>query len=183
MINQGRTGLLTLCSRTFHLQISTPTSSSYTMTQPPDGTVAPHMRQSCDPCHKQKLRCTRAGESHTGTCDRCHCRRTQCVYSSTLPKGRPGKYRPVDDRAKTDIDPANSGPTDTWPPVPTAPISPELHPQPETAGALGNVDSSTRLSINADMNVYQRLGNDPPTLTNNFFHGTQPRSHGLGSNP
>ncbi|KAK4146868.1 uncharacterized protein C8A04DRAFT_25447 [Dichotomopilus funicola] len=55
-------------------------------------TNTPAMRQSCDRCHRQKLRCTRGGTSNTGACDRCLRRRTQCVYSSSLPKGRPSIY-------------------------------------------------------------------------------------------
>ena len=59
----------------------------------------PLMRQSCDRCHKQKLRCTRAGNNNnnTGACDRCSRKHAQCVFSSSLPKGRPSMYRSVDE--------------------------------------------------------------------------------------
>ncbi|KAJ5103130.1 hypothetical protein N7532_003659 [Penicillium argentinense] len=57
---------------------------------PPAPSTLPH-RQSCDRCHKQKLRCIR--ESNTGVCDRCLRKRAQCVYSFSLPKGRPTMYR------------------------------------------------------------------------------------------
>lgn len=47
-------------------------------------------RQSCDRCHKQKLRCTREGSGiGGGICDRCFRRHARCVYSPRLPKGRP----------------------------------------------------------------------------------------------
>ncbi|KER00904.1 hypothetical protein AUEXF2481DRAFT_25182 [Aureobasidium subglaciale EXF-2481] len=49
-------------------------------------------RQSCDRCHKQKLRCNRSSED--GACDRCSRSKSQCVYSSCLPKGRPSSNRP-----------------------------------------------------------------------------------------
>lgn len=54
----------------------------------------PVMRQSCDRCHQQKLRCTREANKNTGTCDRCFRRRVQCVYSLSLPKGRPSIFPP-----------------------------------------------------------------------------------------
>ncbi|KKK17012.1 hypothetical protein ARAM_003404 [Aspergillus rambellii] len=64
----------------------------------PHATAAPPpMRQSCDRCHKQKVRCTRTGNNNTGACDRCLSKRAQCVYSSSLPKGRPSLYRFADD--------------------------------------------------------------------------------------
>ena len=66
------------------------------------------MRQSCDRCHKQKLRCTRTGNNgNTGACDRCFRKHVQCVFSSSLPKGRPSMY--ADD---------STGPKNTIPPPP-----------------------------------------------------------------
>ncbi|PGH21387.1 hypothetical protein AJ80_03304 [Polytolypa hystricis UAMH7299] len=53
-------------------------------------------RQSCDRCHGQKLRCTRTGNSETGACNRCLRHGAQCVYSFSLPKGRPSMYRLAD---------------------------------------------------------------------------------------
>ncbi|KAI0172763.1 hypothetical protein GGR52DRAFT_545984 [Hypoxylon sp. FL1284] len=50
-------------------------------------------RQSCDRCHGQKLRCTRLDNRKTGSCERCLRSGTPCVYSSSLPKGRPSLYR------------------------------------------------------------------------------------------
>ncbi|CAD0090156.1 unnamed protein product [Aureobasidium mustum] len=46
-------------------------------------------RQSCDRCHKQKLRCLRPADGESGACERCTRLKTQCIYSSALPKGRP----------------------------------------------------------------------------------------------
>ncbi|KAK6083268.1 hypothetical protein SCUP515_02010 [Seiridium cupressi] len=54
------------------------------------------MRQSCDRCYSQKLRCTRIGNNNTGACGRCLHRRVQCVYSFSLPKGRPSVYNLAD---------------------------------------------------------------------------------------
>ncbi|KAJ5495551.1 hypothetical protein N7539_000667 [Penicillium diatomitis] len=64
------------------------------MSQAPN---APPMRQSCDRCHQQKLRCTRDAHRNTGTCDRCLRRRVQCVYSLSLPKGRPSLPTSIDE--------------------------------------------------------------------------------------
>ncbi|KAK0728817.1 hypothetical protein B0T26DRAFT_673292 [Lasiosphaeria miniovina] len=52
----------------------------------------PPMRQSCDRCHGQKLRCERSGNSDTGACNRCIRQGSQCVYSTSLPKGRPSLF-------------------------------------------------------------------------------------------
>ena len=78
-------------------------------------TSAPLMRQSCDRCHKQKLRCTRAGNNgNTGACDRCFRKHTQCVFSSSLPKGRPSMYGSADDSTG----PKNPDLANAPPPVP-----------------------------------------------------------------
>lgn len=86
------------------------------MTPTPTSTTStPLMRQSCDRCHKQKLRCTRAGNnSNTGACDRCFRKHAQCVFSSSLPKGRPSMYRSADDSTG----PKNADLADPPPPVP-----------------------------------------------------------------
>lgn len=47
------------------------------------------LRQSCDRCHGQKLRCSRPSGSDTGACNRCLRQGAQCIYSSTLARGRP----------------------------------------------------------------------------------------------
>ncbi|KAK8016711.1 hypothetical protein PG993_014900 [Apiospora rasikravindrae] len=56
------------------------------------------MRQSCDRCHSQKLRCTRPCGGDRGACNRCLRQGAQCVYSFSLPKGRPSMYRSSESR-------------------------------------------------------------------------------------
>lgn len=65
------------------------------MMTPPTPEESPGIRQSCDRCHRQKLRCTRATNSH-GACQRCQRRGTRCTYSASLPKGRPSRYNTLD---------------------------------------------------------------------------------------
>jgi hypothetical protein len=55
--------------------------------------VSTPKRQSCDRCHKQKLRCLRPTDGDGGACERCIRSKAQCVYSSSLPKGRPSSHR------------------------------------------------------------------------------------------
>jgi hypothetical protein len=57
------------------------------------GSVSTPKRQSCDRCHKQKLRCLRPSDGDGGACERCIRSKAQCVYSSSLPKGRPSSHR------------------------------------------------------------------------------------------
>jgi hypothetical protein len=57
------------------------------------GSVSTPRRQSCDRCHGQKLRCPRPSNGNSGACERCIRSKAQCVYSSSLPKGRPSSYR------------------------------------------------------------------------------------------
>lgn len=59
------------------------------------------IRQSCDRCHSQKVRCTRSDSSKTDDCDRCLRKGSQCVYSSSLPKGRPSLCRRLPDMPST----------------------------------------------------------------------------------
>ncbi len=77
---------------------ATPLTTSSTTPPPPP---SPPQRQSCDRCHKQKLRCTRENNSNGGGCDRCFRKRVQCVYSFSLPKGRPSPYRLTDESTTT----------------------------------------------------------------------------------
>lgn len=65
----------------------------------PSGVVDTPTRQSCDRCHGQKLRCPRPSNGNSGACERCIRSKAQCVYSSSLPKGRPSLYRQI--RQKT----------------------------------------------------------------------------------
>ena len=59
------------------------------------------MRQSCDRCHSQKLRCTRPCGGERGSCKRCLRQGAQCVYSASLPKDRPSMYRSSEPRASS----------------------------------------------------------------------------------
>ncbi|KAI0469848.1 hypothetical protein GGR56DRAFT_661790 [Xylariaceae sp. FL0804] len=60
---------------------------------PRDRSSSTPQRKSCDRCHDLKLRCVRSGNSDTTACDRCLRKQAPCVYSSSLPKGRPSLYR------------------------------------------------------------------------------------------
>ena len=60
------------------------------------------IRQSCDRCHSQKLRCTRASTyKNAGACARCLTKHVQCRYSFSLPKGRPSVYHLTENPART----------------------------------------------------------------------------------
>ncbi|KAI9151430.1 Fusaric acid cluster transcription factor FUB10 [Paramyrothecium foliicola] len=65
----------------------------------PSITPMPARRQSCDRCHGQKLRCVRDANSDLGACMRCLRQGAQCVYSLSLPKGRPSLTRWFDDNS------------------------------------------------------------------------------------
>ena len=122
-------------------------------------------RQSCDRCHGQKLRCTRTSDSQTGVCDRCLRQGAQCVYSSSLPKGRPSVYRTA--RA-----PSNP------PEMPTMPATPELpcqyvaghHPETTeanannntsgTAGGSSNMNADVNININGNINPDAEMSDD-----------------------
>ncbi|KAI4087022.1 MAG: hypothetical protein LQ344_007079 [Seirophora lacunosa] len=101
-------------------------------------------RQSCDRCHGQKLRCIRAGNSEADACNRCLRQGAHCVYSSSLPKGRPNIYRIAD----TSTAPSN--------PSATTPSAPELGRRdltsPFTSGAEtnGNGNNKTNVNMNED---------------------------------
>lgn len=67
------------------------------------------IRQSCDRCRNHKLRCERAGDTDTGACARCIRQNSQCVYSHSLPKGRPNQYR-LAEKAEQNSSTGNSNP-------------------------------------------------------------------------
>lgn len=50
---------------------------------------ARRIRLSCDRCYAQKLRCPRQNSNDDESCYRCLPQGVQCVYSKSLPKGRP----------------------------------------------------------------------------------------------
>ncbi|KAF2258400.1 hypothetical protein CC78DRAFT_117692 [Lojkania enalia] len=79
-------------------------------TQPP-APSGPPQRQSCDRCHRQKLRCIRNKNNNGGACDRCLSKRAQCVYSLSLPKGRPSLHRLLTEEANTISNTATRGET------------------------------------------------------------------------
>ncbi|KAK0510014.1 hypothetical protein JMJ35_007408 [Cladonia borealis] len=98
---------------------------------------APPQRQSCDRCHKQKLRCTRENNSDGGVCDRCFRKRVQCVYSFSLPKGRPSVYRLPDEPTTSNI----SGPKSS---------ALEHEPVKHIASDAGaDADASTKMNVDA----------------------------------
>lgn len=66
-------------------------------------------RQSCDRCHKQKLRCLRPSDGESGACERCTRLKTQCIYSSSLPKGRPRGQNKTAAVARKSLDPNGDG--------------------------------------------------------------------------
>ncbi|KAI0376193.1 hypothetical protein F5Y04DRAFT_267013 [Hypomontagnella monticulosa] len=98
-------------------------------------------RQSCDRCHKQKLRCTRQGSGEADSCIRCLRQGVRCVYSATLPKGRPSAHRqatnssaplaPVPAPVPTTLPPPTSDPSPSHPLAPSVPFL----PLPMAAGA------------------------------------------------
>ncbi|KAF9740449.1 hypothetical protein PMIN06_003016 [Paraphaeosphaeria minitans] len=100
--------------------------------------AAPPQRQSCDRCHRQKLRCIR-NKDNSDVCDRCLSKGAQCVFSSPLPKGRPSSnsrsLRRLTMETKTNVVPQTSAP-EVAPQVLTscssAPdrMAPKILPQP-----------------------------------------------------
>ncbi|KAK0668425.1 hypothetical protein QBC41DRAFT_393925 [Cercophora samala] len=108
------------------------------------GSPAPLPRRlSCDRCHYQKLRCTRTGDSQTSTCNRCLRQNAQCVYSSSLPKGRPSMYRLANERrppaSPKTADSTNSSTTSSDIPPPTA--TTDEVPMPESSSM--QIEAST----------------------------------------
>lgn len=65
---------------------------SYPPASPSQRLTTSSRRQSCDRCHRQKLRCNPPGGRRTGACSRCFRHGTQCVYSLSRPKGRPSLH-------------------------------------------------------------------------------------------
>lgn len=107
---------------------------------------APPMRQSCDRCHKQKLRCTRSSNNNTGACDRCLPKRVPCVYSSSLPKGRPSLYRFNNDTSPQKV----SRPSESPQSLPITPPASVTSATPMTHGQKGF--NPTAVAASADMN-------------------------------
>ena len=117
----------------------TPHATTTTTTAPtaPSAPPALPQRQSCDRCHKQKLRCTRENNRDGGVCDRCSRKRVQCVYSFSLPKGRPSVYRLPDEATTNRINGPKSSGMEHEPVNPTA------------SNADADTDASTRMTVDA----------------------------------
>jgi hypothetical protein len=95
-------------SPTGHVRVTRRGSMSLptTTSMPPP---APPQRQSCDRCYRQKLRCKRTKNTNGDVCDRCLSKPADCVYSTSLPKGRPSLRRlAVDAPNNTSADDATS---------------------------------------------------------------------------
>ncbi|KAJ5579707.1 uncharacterized protein N7459_005692 [Penicillium hispanicum] len=104
------------------------------------------MRQSCDRCHSQKLRCTRAGDNNTGACSRCLRKRVQCIYSFSLPKGRPSVYDLADKPTGKSTSVANRNIASDRPP--TAPPTPVA-------------EIEARVNISANSNAFPMIHDEP----------------------
>ncbi|KAF3766637.1 hypothetical protein M406DRAFT_327767 [Cryphonectria parasitica EP155] len=124
------------------------------MGPPLNTTTTTPRRQSCDRCHGQKLRCIRPYNRKSGTCERCLRKGVVCVYSSSLPKGRPSLYRLSDvpsapkspssstapsstttsTRAGATLDDTSESPnaTSPFPAMPASPIQPPRDQQFES---------------------------------------------------
>lgn len=129
------------------------------MAPPRNGTgVETPMRQSCDRCHSQKLRCTRGGTNNTGACGRCLRKRVQCVYSFSLPKGRPSVYHLADKSttAATGSGNGNAPPLDG---PSTAPLTPVTTPASSRTGSVDiHADASTNST--ADASAHSSMSDD-----------------------
>lgn len=127
------------------------THATTTASTAPSAPPAPPPRQSCDRCHKQKLRCTRENNSEGGVCDRCFRKRVQCVYSFSLPKGRPSLYRLPDEPTTSSI----NGPKSS---------SLEYEPVNHIASdADADGDASTKMNVDA-IQVRDPSTNEPSVL-------------------
>ena len=138
-----------------HATTTTPTA--------PSAPSAPPQRQSCDRCHKQKLRCTRENNREGGICDRCSRKRVQCVYSFSLPKGRPSVYRLPDDATANRINGPKSSGMEHEP----------LNPTASTADADANAS--------AKMNVDAIQVTDPSTNEHSVLAGLMDTSMDVSS--
>lgn len=126
---------------------------------PTSTSATPPRRQSCNRCHGQKLRCTRANNSGTSSCNRCLRQGAQCVYSSSLPKGRPSMYRLADASTATSNHPSK-------PHVPPTPVSPTMRrklpkdPLPTANSNSTNINTSADDSADADADADGKVSID-----------------------
>lgn len=132
---------------------------------PTSNAATPPRRQSCNRCHGQKLRCTRAINSETGACNRCLRQGAQCLYSSSLPKGRPSMYRLAGASPAT----SNSPPT---PPMPLTPVSPGMHrrlpidPLPAANSSATNTNTNANTDPDGKANTHANANPNANTNAN-----------------
>ena len=142
---------------------------------PTSNAATPPRRQSCNRCHGQKLRCTRATNGETGACNRCLRQGAQCLYSSSLPKGRPSIYRLA----------GASPATSNSPPMPVTPVSPGMYhrlptdPLPAAnSNATANTDGGgkanahTNANPNANTNANTRVDVNGDAITFGPLHAS-----------
>lgn len=100
-------------------------------------------RLSCDRCHGQKLRCIRPSLSDSNACNRCLRQGAQCVYSSSLPKGRPNTYR------------LSNASTATFTSSAVTPVSPRLRHRRRSNSqtTLAPTDATTNLTMSEDASL------------------------------
>ncbi|KID84879.1 Zn(2)-C6 fungal-type DNA-binding domain protein [Metarhizium guizhouense ARSEF 977] len=114
--------------------------------------TAPPLRQSCDRCHRQKLRCTRASGRNAGACNRCLRKRVQCVYSVSLPKGRPSIYRLADE--------PNDTAAGMVTPYSTAGSAASLSRSGDDS-AIGDGDGDSDVDVDVGVGGHVRINPDP----------------------
>ncbi|KAI8942365.1 hypothetical protein NX059_000440 [Plenodomus lindquistii] len=126
----------------------------------PSMSVLPPTRQSCDRCHKQKLRCKRPDNSDTDACERCLRKGTECTYSSSLPKGRPSTYRPNNGSPETSYNSIE------WAPMPSAGrvAVAEQQTMPCTTGATVTMGGNVPVAI---------MDNASPDFWTQFMQGEE----------
>ena len=110
----------------------------------PSGTT---QRQSCDRCHKQKLRCIRSKSSEGGVCDRCLSKRAQCVYSFSLPKGRPSLQRLAEESNSS----ANNNNNTESPSATTTRSRPKSRTTSLTSGSAKNSAACCKLALSLSL--------------------------------
>ncbi|KAK4224392.1 hypothetical protein QBC38DRAFT_18129 [Podospora fimiseda] len=114
------------------------------------------MRQSCDRCHGQKLRCQRSGDSDTGACQRCIRQGSQCVYSTSLPKGRPSQQNNQSQQIGDSTNPTTS----TFPKTKS-----QRRPRARSRTSSSTSKTSTSSETITTISPSETLLNPTPTVT------------------
>ncbi|KAI0487506.1 hypothetical protein F4859DRAFT_258909 [Xylaria cf. heliscus] len=135
------------------------------------------IRQSCDRCHGQKLRCARADTS-SGACDRCLRRGSQCVYSFSLPKGRPSIYN-LADKSRGTTTSTRDRTADLSDSPPNAIVTPDLTPdltpvESEPESIRIHADSVVDSSPKAGSSIQPGAENN-----SNFMNSMRQELHGF----